>query len=45
VADQVRALRFDYYNRQRPPASTFLLFEGLPSLDATVAVEVIAAAQ
>jgi enamine deaminase RidA (YjgF/YER057c/UK114 family) len=43
VADQVRALRFDYYNRQRPPASTFLLFEGLPSLDATVAVEVIAA--
>ena len=43
VADQVRALRFDYYDRQRPPASTFLLFEGLPSLDATVAVEVIAA--
>lgn len=43
VADKVRALRFDYYDRQRPPASTFLLFEGLPSLDATVAVEVIAA--
>lgn len=43
VGDQVRALRFDYYDRARPPASTFLLFEGLPSLDATVAVEVIAA--
>jgi enamine deaminase RidA (YjgF/YER057c/UK114 family) len=43
VADQVRALRFDYYDRQRPPASTFLTFEGLPSLDAAVAVEVIAA--
>ena len=43
VGEQVRALRFDYYDRQRPPASTFLTFEGLPSLDATVAVEVIAA--
>jgi enamine deaminase RidA (YjgF/YER057c/UK114 family) len=43
VGDQVRGLRFDYYDRQRPPASTFLLFEGLPSLDATVAVEVTAA--
>jgi enamine deaminase RidA (YjgF/YER057c/UK114 family) len=43
VAEQIRALRFDYYDRQRPPASTFLTFEGLPSLDATVAVEVIAA--
>ena len=43
IADQVRTIRFDYFDRQRPPASTFLLFEGLPSLDATVAVELIAA--
>jgi enamine deaminase RidA (YjgF/YER057c/UK114 family) len=45
VADKVRAIRFDYYDRSHPPASTLLLFEGLPSLDATVAVEVAAAAR
>ena len=44
VANVVRAARFDFFDRSRPPASTFLLFEGLPSLDATVAMEVIAAA-
>lgn len=44
VGDAVRTLRFEFYDRRRPPASTFLLFEGLPSLEATVAVEVIAAA-
>ncbi len=43
VADKVRALRFKYLDQSRPPASTFLLFEGLPSLDASVAFEVIAA--
>jgi enamine deaminase RidA (YjgF/YER057c/UK114 family) len=43
TADKVRALRFNYFDRAHPPASTFLLFEGLPSLDATVAMEVIAA--
>jgi enamine deaminase RidA (YjgF/YER057c/UK114 family) len=43
IADKTRAIRFDYYDRARPPASTLLLFEGLPSLDATVAVEVAAA--
>lgn len=43
IADKVRAIRFDYYDRSHPPASTLLLFEGLPSLDATVAVEVAAA--
>lgn len=45
VADKVRAIRFDYYDRSHPPASTLLLFEGLPSLDATGAVEVAAAAK
>jgi len=43
VADKVRAQRFNYFDRGHPPASTFLLFEGLPSLDATVAMEVMAA--
>lgn len=43
VANAVRAARFDYFDKSRPPASTFLQFEGLPSLDATVGMEVIAA--
>lgn len=43
IADKVRALRFEYLDHAHPPASTFLLFEGLPSLDATVAMEVMAA--
>jgi enamine deaminase RidA (YjgF/YER057c/UK114 family) len=44
IADKVRAIRFDFLDHSRPPASTFLTFEGLPSLDATAAFEVIAAA-
>ncbi len=43
VADKVRTIRFDFFDHSRPPASTFLQFEGLPSLDATVAIEVAAA--
>lgn len=42
TADKVRAVRFEFYDKSRPPASTMLLFEGLPSLDASFAVEVIA---
>jgi enamine deaminase RidA (YjgF/YER057c/UK114 family) len=41
--DQVRAVRFNFLDKSRPPASTLVLFEGLPSLDARVAIEVIAA--
>jgi enamine deaminase RidA (YjgF/YER057c/UK114 family) len=44
IAEKTRIIRFDFLDRARPPASTQLLFEGLPSLDATYAVEVIAAA-
>lgn len=43
IADKVRALRFQFLDHAHPPASTFLLFEGLPSLDATVAMDVMAA--
>lgn len=43
VADRVRARRFNFFDHAHPPASTFLLFEGLPSLDASVAFEVMAA--
>ena len=42
AAERVRATRFDYYDKANPPASTVLLFEGLPSLDASFALELIA---
>jgi enamine deaminase RidA (YjgF/YER057c/UK114 family) len=43
VADAFRGMRFEFVNKARPPASTLLLFEGLPSLDSSLAFEVIAA--
>jgi enamine deaminase RidA (YjgF/YER057c/UK114 family) len=42
MATKVRELRFEFYDKSRPPASTMLLFEGLPSLDASFAVDVVA---
>jgi len=44
VADTFRGVRFNFVDKSRPPASTLLLFEGLPSLDASVAFEVVAVA-
>ncbi len=41
AADLARKTRFDFYDRSRPPASTMLLFEGLPS-PATFGVNVVA---
>lgn len=43
--EKLRAIRWDYYDKSRPSASTAVLFEGLPSLDATLALEVIAVAR
>ena len=37
-----RAVRGSYYNAQTPPASTLLVFEGLPSNDATLGVDLVA---
>ncbi len=45
VADRVKANRFEYFNTAQPPASTLLYFEGLPSLDASFAIDVIALSQ
>ena len=42
VTDKVRNIRFEYYDKANPPASTVLNFEGLPSLDASFSLEVIA---
>ena len=39
---RVRAVRSGYYSTAKPPASTLLPFEGLPSLDASFGVDVIA---
>jgi enamine deaminase RidA (YjgF/YER057c/UK114 family) len=35
----------EFFPRERQPAGTAMMFEGLPSLDATAAVEVVAAAR
>jgi len=44
MADEVRKIRFEFYDPARPPACTLLPFEGLPSLDASFAVDAIAVA-
>ena len=45
VEQKVRAMQQEFFDRAKPPAGAMLLFEGLPSLDATMAMEVIAAAK
>jgi len=44
-ANLVRKVRFEYLDQARPPASTMLLFEGLPSMDASFALDVVAVAR
>jgi len=45
VEDKIRAMQQEFFDRAKPPAGTMLLFEGLPSLDATMALDVIAASK
>lgn len=40
--DKIRKIRFEFLNKEQPPASTMVLFEGLPSLDASFGAEVVA---
>jgi len=40
--DKIRQIRFEFLDQSQPPASTMLLFEGLPSMDASFVIEVIA---
>jgi enamine deaminase RidA (YjgF/YER057c/UK114 family) len=42
IIAKIRATRFDYYDKAKAPASTLLLFEGLPSMDASFAIELVA---
>lgn len=41
MAEMIRKVRFDWLDAARPPASTMLPFEGLPSMDASFAIEVV----
>lgn len=45
LAAQVRRIRFEFFDKSRPPASTLLAFEGLPAMDAGFAVDVVAIAK
>ncbi|MGH9721485.1 MAG: RidA family protein [Bryobacteraceae bacterium] len=45
LAEQVRRIRFEFYDKARPPASTMLPFEGLPGMEAGFAVDVVAVAK
>jgi enamine deaminase RidA (YjgF/YER057c/UK114 family) len=41
AAESVRKVRFEFYDAKKPPASTLLVFEGLPSLDALLWMELV----
>ena len=43
IAAQVRKVRAEFFDAARPPAGSLLTFEGLPSMDAGFAVDVVAA--
>lgn len=42
AAEEFRAVRFNFYDRAKPPGSTLLNFEGLTSNDAALGIDVIA---
>lgn len=42
AAEEFRAVRFDFYDKTKPPGSTLLNFEGLTSNDATLGIDVVA---
>lgn len=42
--DGIRAVRFGYLDKSAPPAATLVPFEGLPSLDASFGMDVVALA-
>jgi enamine deaminase RidA (YjgF/YER057c/UK114 family) len=42
ISEQLRKIRGEFYNGARPPAGTILPFQGLPSMDAGFALDVVA---
>ncbi len=45
IAAQVRKVRTEFFEPARPPAGSMVVFEGLPSMDAGFAVDVVAVKQ
>ena len=45
MSERVRKTRFEFFDAARPPAATMLPFEGLPSMDASFGVDVVATVQ
>jgi enamine deaminase RidA (YjgF/YER057c/UK114 family) len=42
LLEQVRKIRFEFLNKERPPAATMLSFDGLAAMEAGFAIDVIA---
>ena len=42
ISEQVRKISGEFYDHAHPPAGTLLPFEGLPSMDAGFAMDVVA---
>jgi hypothetical protein len=42
IAAQIGKVRGEFFDNARPPASSLLLFEGLPSMNAGFALDVVA---
>jgi len=42
MMEKIRDLRFEFFDKARPPASTMVEFEGLPGMDASFALDVVA---
>lgn len=42
ILETARKVRFEFFDTAKPPASTALVFEGLPSMDASLAIELVA---
>ncbi len=42
ASDLARKIRFEFYDRSRPPASTMLVFAGLPAEGASFAIDIVA---
>jgi enamine deaminase RidA (YjgF/YER057c/UK114 family) len=45
IGGLIRKVRFEFYDKTKPPASTMLPFQGLPALDASFAMDVVAVLQ
>jgi Putative translation initiation inhibitor, yjgF family len=45
IAEQIRRIRFEFFDKSRPPAATMQPFEGLAAMDAGFAIDVVAVAK